>query len=241
MIFCEAFVPSARRLFWKPQRFPIADAHYAMGFAFLARMYGEGTVLPTRRPLPRRPSGDSLPGLRGLLLGISVRLGDENGHDERGHAHDHHACPMSTRRSPQVYAIDEDPKWLRIMQSIAEHAFSSYRDIETGPDAASCGYTPAPDDPAGVVNASAYRAFLLTKAGIELSEPRYLETARRNLNFVLASQNADGSWYYSTDGAAGFCRSLSHLLCSERHSQRSRNSRDGPAAEAPSNAGSAIT
>ena len=22
MVFCEAFVPSARRLFWKPQRFP---------------------------------------------------------------------------------------------------------------------------------------------------------------------------------------------------------------------------
>src|SRR5580700_3678407 len=36
LIFCEAFVPSARRLFWKPQRFPIADAHYAMGFAFLS-------------------------------------------------------------------------------------------------------------------------------------------------------------------------------------------------------------
>src|SRR5579864_5832726 len=36
IVFCEAFVPSARRFFWKPQRFPIADAHYAMGFAFLA-------------------------------------------------------------------------------------------------------------------------------------------------------------------------------------------------------------
>ena len=37
MIFCEAFLPSGRKLFWKPQRFPIADAHYAMGFAFLSR------------------------------------------------------------------------------------------------------------------------------------------------------------------------------------------------------------
>src|ERR1044071_9028883 len=35
MIFCEAFLPSARRLFFRPVRFPIADAHYAMGFAFL--------------------------------------------------------------------------------------------------------------------------------------------------------------------------------------------------------------
>jgi hypothetical protein len=35
MIFFEAFLPSARRLFHHPIRFPIADAHYAMGFAFL--------------------------------------------------------------------------------------------------------------------------------------------------------------------------------------------------------------
>src|SRR5712664_1935407 len=41
LVFCEAFIPSARRLFWRPQRFPIADAHYAMGFAFLARTFDE--------------------------------------------------------------------------------------------------------------------------------------------------------------------------------------------------------
>src|SRR5215813_5529874 len=35
MIFSEAFLPSARRLFDKRRRFPIADAHYAMGFASL--------------------------------------------------------------------------------------------------------------------------------------------------------------------------------------------------------------
>src|SRR5881394_3266088 len=35
MVFCEAFVPSWRRLFHRRMRFPIADAHYAMGFAFL--------------------------------------------------------------------------------------------------------------------------------------------------------------------------------------------------------------
>src|SRR5207253_1869089 len=35
IILSEAFVPSARKLFHHPLRFPIADAHYAMGFAFL--------------------------------------------------------------------------------------------------------------------------------------------------------------------------------------------------------------
>src|SRR5215468_866581 len=40
MIVCEAFMPSARKFFWKPQRFPIADAHYAMGFACLSQALG---------------------------------------------------------------------------------------------------------------------------------------------------------------------------------------------------------
>jgi hypothetical protein len=112
--------------------------------------------------------------------------------------------PYAYEAFSQVYALDGDPQWMRIMQSIAKHAFESYRDLETAPDTASCAYTPAPDDPCGVVNASAYRAFLLTKAGTELSEPRYLEVARRNMNFVLSCQNADGSWYYSTDGERDF-------------------------------------
>src|SRR5262245_59532435 len=32
IIFCEAFAPSARRFFFVRQRFPIADAHFCMGF-----------------------------------------------------------------------------------------------------------------------------------------------------------------------------------------------------------------
>src|SRR5207302_5295573 len=35
MILFEAFLPSARRFFHHAVRFPIADAHYSMGFAFL--------------------------------------------------------------------------------------------------------------------------------------------------------------------------------------------------------------
>ena len=45
MIFCEAFLPAARRLFHHPVRFPIADAHYAMGFAFLYEATGDSSQL----------------------------------------------------------------------------------------------------------------------------------------------------------------------------------------------------
>src|SRR6266496_1013606 len=45
MIFFEAFLPSARRLFHQPTRFPIADAHYAMGFAFLFQVTNDDAHL----------------------------------------------------------------------------------------------------------------------------------------------------------------------------------------------------
>ena len=45
MILCEALLPSARRLFHHPIRFPIADAHYAMGFAFLYEATGKPAYL----------------------------------------------------------------------------------------------------------------------------------------------------------------------------------------------------
>src|SRR6266404_7909235 len=45
MIFFEAFLPSARRLFHQPTRFPIADAHYAMGFAFLFQVTNDDARL----------------------------------------------------------------------------------------------------------------------------------------------------------------------------------------------------
>ena len=55
-----------------------------------------------------------------------------------------------------------------------------------------------------VVNANAYRAFLLTSAALDFSDEKYQRVAERNLNFVLECQNPDGSWYYANDGKRDF-------------------------------------
>lgn len=203
MVLSEALVPSARKLFFKPQRFPIADAHYAMAFALLAQTCESDKYY--RRAvhfldvLQETRSRDYNEYCWGYPFNWETRGGTIKA-----------GTPLITtvpyvyEAFSHVYALDRDEKWLHIMRSIAEHSFRRYRDIDTAMGAASCAYTPAPDDPGGVINASAYRAFLLTKAGIELGEPLYLDVAKRNLHFVLASQNADGSWYYSIDGKRDF-------------------------------------
>lgn len=203
MILCEAFVPSARTLFWKPQRFPIADAHYAMGFAFLAQTFGEEKDYKRAVHFLEILEQTRCPGYDDFCWGYPFDWETSGGTIKRD-------TPLITtvpyvyEAFSQVYEIDKNQRWLRIMRSIAEHAFRCYRDTETSSDAASCAYTPADDDNGGVVNASAYRAFLLTKAAFDFSEDRYQEVAKRNLNFVLSSQNSNGSWFYSVDGKRDF-------------------------------------
>lgn len=203
MIFCEAFVPSTRRFFFEAQRFPIADAHYAMGFAFLYTLTGNKKYYERAVHFLNVLEQTRCPEQEEYCWGYPFDWETRKGPMYKDTPLIT-TIPYAYEAFSQVYAIDKDPKWNTIMRSIAEHAANAYRDMETGPNASSCGYTPAADDPCGVVNASAYRAFLLTKASFEFSDHRYLEIATRNLSFVLNCQNADGSWYYSVDGERDF-------------------------------------
>ncbi len=203
MIFSEAFVPSARCLFWKRQRLPIADAHYAMGFALLSQVFGEERYYQRAVHFLEVLKTTRCPGFAHYAWGYPFHWETRRGTIKEG-------TPVITtvpyvyEAFEQVYQIDGDPQWREIMRSIAEHALHDYRDFETSPTASMCAYFPLPDDPGGVINASAYRAFLLTKAAVDLGEEKYRKVADRNLNFVLETQNANGSWFYSTDGDRDF-------------------------------------
>ena len=93
-------------------------------------------------------------------------------------------------------------EYKQIMASIARHAANDIKDFATSATASSCSYTPF--DQGGVINAAAYRAFLLTSASQVFSNEDYGRVAERNLNFVLENQNPDGSWYYAVDGVRDF-------------------------------------
>jgi len=203
MVFSEAFVPSARRLFWKPQRFPIADAHYAMGFGLLAKFSQQEKYLKRAVHFLEVLTETRCPRYENYCWGYPFNWETVRGTIWQG-------TPLITtvpyvyEAFRQVYEIDGNKKWLEIMRSIAQHALHDYKDLETSPKASTCSYTPRPEDSINVVNANAYRAFLLTSAAVDFSEDKYRVVAERNLSFVLESQNADGSWHYATDGSRDF-------------------------------------
>jgi hypothetical protein len=202
IIFCEAFMPSARRLFWRKQRFPIADAHYAMGFALLARLTGEEKYYDRAVHFLTVLEETRCPGYSHSGWGYPFDWVTRTGVMKTG-------TPLITT-TPYVYEafsyvhkMDYRDRWLEVMSSAAEHAVNDIKDRELSPDAATAGYNPL-DSEGGVINASAYRAFLLMSAAVQFGRDDYRRIAERNLNFVLGAQQPDGAWYYSIDGVRDF-------------------------------------
>lgn len=201
MILSEALLPQARRLFWKKQRFPIADAHYAMGFAWLYEITGQekyykravhflDVLLETRcpdwehycwgYPFNWETRGGTV--LAGTPL-ITI-------------------TPYAYEAFAHLHRIDGEERWVNILRSIADHVADDFVDIETGPGEATCSYSPY--DGNGVINASAYRAGVLADASIRFEDERYWVIGKRNLNFVLTNQQSDGSWPYAMDSVRDF-------------------------------------
>jgi hypothetical protein len=201
MIFCEAFLPTGRRLFHHPMRFPIADAHYAMGFAFLYQATGDSSQLDNAVYFLTELKKSRCLGFKEYCWGYPFNWVTRNGTIKE-------QTPLITTTPYcyeaflQVFELTGEDDWKLVVESIARHAAADIKDFRTSERASSCSYTPF--DKGGVVNAAAYRAFLLTSASKFLGRDDYWKIAERNLNFVLESQKPDGSWFYAVDGVRDF-------------------------------------
>jgi hypothetical protein len=219
IILCEGFFPAARRLFHHRTRFPIADAHYAMGLAYLYETTGNSVHLERAVHFLDELEASRCRGFKEFCWGYPFDWVTRAGVIKR-------ETPLITT-TPYVYeaflqvyevaerfgvelstlnhqpSTFEDLEDLRkILESIARHAAHDIKDFKISETVSSCSYTP--NDEFGVINAAAYRAFLLTSASQVLSKDEYWRIAERNLNFVLENQNPDGSWYYAVDGVRDF-------------------------------------
>lgn len=201
MVFGEAFFPAARNFFHRPMRLPIADAHYAMGFAFLYETTGDERYFDKAAHFLDVLEHTRCPEFKEFCWGYPFDWVTQSGVIPAG-------TPLITT-TPYIFEaflrmqnLRPRDRWKRVLKSIARHVCVDYREFKVSDSASTCSYTPF--GKVGVVNASAYRAFTLTSAAKFFENDHFLEAAERNLCFVLESQKADGSWPYAVDGRRGF-------------------------------------
>ncbi len=221
MIFCEAVLPAGRRLFHRPTRFPIADAHYAMGFAFLYEATGEPAHLKRAIHFLDELKKSRCPDFKEYCWGYPFDWVTRNGTIKaqtplitttpyvfEAFLQVYRLCnggglPSALRPPPSALCPPERlGEWKGILESIALHATTDIKDFKVSETASTCSYTPY--DKGGVINSAAYRGLLLTSASKFLSNDEYQRFADRNVNFVLENQNPDGSWFYALDGVRDF-------------------------------------
>ena len=201
MIFSEAFLPAARRLFDQPRRFPIADAHYAMGFAFLFQATGERRHLERAIHFLDELKKARCAGFKEYCWGYPFDWVTRNG-TIKEHTPLITSTPYVYEAFLHVFQIEPRDAWRDVLESIIRHVGNDIKDFPTSDKASTCSYSPF--DKGGVLNAAAYRAGMLTSAAKVFEREDCWNIAERNLYFVLENQNPDGSWPYAVDGVRDF-------------------------------------
>jgi hypothetical protein len=199
----DTVVPRSRALVRSRDRSAIGDAHYAMGFFALA----EAEPADADRHIARG---------RSFLAALDRQRSPGYEDPAWGYTFDWTTrydvwpagLPMITT-VPYGYEAFEagyeavgEPEYLQTMEGVARFAAEQIPVTPTGPDAEAGAYTPV--DRRRVVNANAYRGFLLIAAGLRFEREDWEAAGHRNLRYVLSSQRSDGSWPYSTDGTDDF-------------------------------------
>lgn len=200
-VMLDLVAPRTRALVRPRDRFPIADAHYAMGYFALARAEDDPRHIQRGRAFLNALEQSRSRLFEDPAWGYPFDWPTRYGVYRAG-------WPLMTS-TPYGYeafeaghAVVGDMTYVKMMDGVARFAAERIPVTPIGPGSEAAAYTPF--DRRQVVNASAYRGFLLTAGGRRFEREDWLVAARRNVAFVLQSQRDDGSWPYSTDGPDDF-------------------------------------
>jgi hypothetical protein len=196
MVLIEMFCPSLRTFFVRKERFATADAQMALAFLNLYALTEDSTALSEATSLCDALIATSVPGYSGYCWGYPFDWQNSMALWRRNTPYIT-TVPYGFEAFLGLYQATQNSRYLDAAKSVARFVYCDLRDTLVSADATAASYSPI--DSGKVVNASAYRAFVLSKAGSSLGESQYLDKAEKNLNFVLQAQRDDGSWLYALD------------------------------------------
>ena len=194
VIIMEMVCPQLRRLIVEKQRFATAEAQLALGFLNLYQTSGNAIHLKKATDICESLIRMSLPGHSGHCWGYPFDWQNSEGLWKKNTPFIT-ATPYCYEAFVSLAEITREEKYLLVARSISKFVHDDLNDTPTSATAAAASYSPVVHDK--VINASAYRAFVLFDAAQRFDLARYREKAKKNLQFVLEEQQSDGSWLYA--------------------------------------------
>ena len=189
----ENFMPTIQKLFAKPHREVIGDAHLAIGYLNLYEITNETSYLTKAENLLEKMRSYSSEGYSGLCWGYSFGWQTPNGFWQKG-------IPMITITPYAFWAFKRHYELMgkeeskQACLSIATFALEDLNEIEMPNGTYCASYSPTTKDI--VINSNTYRAAVLLQAYQIFGDERFRDAAERNIAFVLSYQGEDGEWYY---------------------------------------------
>jgi hypothetical protein len=196
ILLIDTFIPGLRPLMVKKERFATADAQLLLAFINLYQCLKKNEYLDKAKNLGTEILSYSIPGYSGYCWGYPFDW-QNSGALWRKNTPYITATPYCFEAYCALYDCTGDGTYLDIAKSIARFVADDLKETPTGQDAAAGSYSPI--DNSKVINASAYRAMVLIEASERFGDAEYRKKGLRNINFILQSQNSDGSWPYDVN------------------------------------------
>lgn len=193
----EAFLPSLMKIYARPSREAIADAHYAMGFMNLYEITGNREYLTRAESYLNALLESSIPGYSGHCWGYRFHWVSSDRQWPAGTPFIT-VTPYPFRAFAQHFRITGKSSSREVALSAASFAMKDVRHLVT-PEGIGCT-SYSVNDNRYIVNANTYRAATLLEAWEMTKDPLLKDEAEMNLKFVLHYQNPDGSWFYEAIG-----------------------------------------
>lgn len=196
IFLADIILPGSRRFFAKKKRFPIADAHFILGYLNLYLYTSGERYLQEAKNIADALLESSLSGFSGHCWGYPFNWMTTRGLWKSG-------VPLITTTGycfeayMKLFELTKEERYLTIAHSIFNFSYKDLKDTPVDKDASSCSYSPI--DNSQIINANAYRSYVLVKGSQLFTNKSALEKALSNIRFILSKQQSDGSWLYAVN------------------------------------------
>lgn len=193
----ENFLPSLQKIYAKPHREIIGDAHFASGFLNMYEVTENDDFIKQAENMFASMLEYRSPGYKNLCWGYNFSWQTANGLWKKG-------VPLITITPyafwafKKHYQITKNNESLENAISIANFALEDLNEQKMPNGTYCASYSPITNDV--IINANTYRAAVLLEAFELTGDEKFKLTAERNIDFVLSYQDSNGEWFYEAKG-----------------------------------------